>query len=133
MPLIDQFPPMAYEYDRWVNMVPHDLDGDGYPELIENVDGQVRIFKTYLRTKAIAHPVYAEVKVGETIEFDADASHLAYGLAMRSAEWTFGDGKKAAGDRVGHSYARAGTYTVTLKVEDSAGRTDGDNVTIRVK
>ena len=133
LPLIDQFPPMASEYDRWVNMCPYDLDGDGYPELIENVDGQVRIFKTYLRTKAIAHPVYAEAKVGVEIEFDAGASHLAYGLAMRSAEWSFGDGKKAVGNRVRHAYTRAGTYSVILKVKDSAGRADEDKVTIRVK
>ncbi len=133
LPPIDPFPPMASEYDRWVNMYPYDLDGDAYPELIENVDGQVRIFKTYLRTKAIAHPVYAVAKVGEKIEFDADASHLACGLLMRSAKWAFGDGMNAIGNRAHHAYARAGTYTVSLKVEDTAGRIDEDKVTIRVK
>ena len=97
------------------------------------MDGQVRIFKTYLRTKAIAHPVYAVAKVGEKIEFDADASHLACGLLMRSAKWAFGDGMNAIGNRAHHAYARAGTYTVSLKVEDTAGRIDEDKVTIRVK
>jgi hypothetical protein len=133
LPLVDQFTPIAYEYDRWVNVIPYDLDADGYPELIENVDGQVRIFATSLRTKAIAHPVYAEARVGEEIAFDADASHEACGLTLRSATWSFGDGKQAEGKQVRHAFGKPGTYTVTLKVKDTADRTDEDRVTIRVK
>lgn len=130
---IDQFTPIGEEFDRWVNMTPADLDRDGYPELIENVDGQVRIWKTFLRTKAIAHPVYAEARVGEEVAFDADATRLACGLSMRSASWTFGDGRKAEGRQVRHAFARPGMYRVTLKVKDTADRTDEDEVTIRVK
>lgn len=133
LPRIEHFTPIEDEYDRWVNMTAYDLDADGYPELIESVDGQVRIFKTFLRTKAIAHPVYAEVGVGEEVSFDADASHPAYGLSIRSAEWSFGDGKQAAGTRVRHAYGRPGTYTVKLKVKDTADRIDEDAVTIRVR
>jgi hypothetical protein len=133
LPRIEHFTPIVEEYDRWVNITPHDLDGDGYPELIQNVDGQVRIHKTFLRTKAVAHPVYAEVRVGQKVAFDAEASHLPAGLVMRSADWSFGDGKRATGSKVQHAYGKRGTFTVTLKVKDSAGRVDEDRVTIRVK
>jgi PKD repeat protein len=40
------------------------------------------------------------------------------GPTVTTWEWDFGDGAKGSGAAVTHSYARAGTYTATLKVSD---------------
>jgi 6-phosphogluconolactonase len=39
--------------------------------------------------------------------------------------WNFGDGTTATGSAVNHTYAKAGTYTVTLTATDFAGCSDG--------
>lgn len=51
-----------------------------------------------------------------------DAS-LAFSESSRIAEyiWDFGDGTKAFGPLVSHTYRRGGTYTVTLTVYDEQG------------
>jgi hypothetical protein len=41
--------------------------------------------------------------------------------AVRSVRWSFGDGSTADGRRVGHVYARAGTFTVQVSTTDSFG------------
>ena len=38
--------------------------------------------------------------------------------------WDFGDGTTGAGVKVSHTYARAGTYPVTLRVSDQRGPRD---------
>jgi PKD repeat protein len=45
---------------------------------------------------------------------DPDGSIATYG-------WDFGDGATGSGATASHTYGRAGTFTVTLKVTDSAG------------
>jgi PKD repeat protein len=45
---------------------------------------------------------------------DADGSIATYG-------WSFGDGTNGGGSTPSHTYAAAGTYTVTLTVTDNAG------------
>jgi hypothetical protein len=49
-----------------------------------------------------------------------------------STVWDFGDGVKAGGANIAHTYTRAGTYTATVKVTDPGGLTDTDSVTITV-
>ncbi|MBC8278192.1 MAG: PKD domain-containing protein [FCB group bacterium] len=46
--------------------------------------------------------------------YDPDKGPLKY-------EWDFGDGGKAAGPKVSHTYSKAGKYIVKLKVTDSSG------------
>ena len=51
----------------------------------------------------------------------ADGNAWATGSIVHH-EWSFGDGETATGATVQHSYAQAGTYTVTLTVADRYGR-----------
>lgn len=59
---------------------------------------------------------------GDTVNFDGSGSsdpedaNAALGFA-----WDFGDGNVGAGENPTHSYAAAGTYTVTLVVTDTGG------------
>jgi PKD repeat protein len=46
--------------------------------------------------------------------------------------WNFGDGHSAMGQYPEHTYEEEGTYTVTLRVEDSAGHTATDDATVTV-
>lgn len=132
-PTIRQLQYIDKEYDSWTGSCVYDLNGDGYDEIIECVDGQVRFFQTFLRTKAVAHPVYAEVAAGEAIEFDASSTSYPWGLKGKAFAWQFGDGQNGSGQRVSHTYKKPGKYTVTLKVTDNADREDTDRVAVLVK
>jgi len=47
-------------------------------------------------------------------------------------EWDFGDQTTGAGKTTTHSYAAPGTYTVKLTVEDAAGNTETDTITVTI-
>jgi PKD repeat protein len=53
---------------------------------------------------------------------DASASSAGQG-SITSSAWNFGDGTTGSGTVVTHVYTRAGNYTVTLVVTDSASQT----------
>jgi PKD repeat protein len=61
---------------------------------------------------------------GHTMAFDAGASTALGGATITNYAWSFGDTLSAAGPAaaVTHTYAAANTYTVTLTVTDSLGR-----------
>jgi len=63
--------------------------------------------------------------------FDASASVDPDGTIL-SYEWDLGDGTTATGVTASHTYAAAGTYTVTVTVTDDGGLTDtvAQNVTV---
>ncbi len=67
--------------------------------------------------------------VNQTITFNASNSTDPGGGTIENYEWTFGDGEKAEGEIVTHSYPSAGNYTVKLTVTDNEGAT---NSTARV-
>ncbi|TDN90828.1 PKD domain-containing protein [Microbacterium sp. BK668] len=52
------------------------------------------------------------VSVDASASSDADGNITGY-------DWTFGDGSTATGVTSSHTYAQAGTYTITLKVTDA--------------
>jgi len=51
---------------------------------------------------------------------------------IASYSWSFGDGGKATGATVSHTYTTAGTYTATLVVTDNGGLTGNATVTVTV-
>ena len=71
------------------------------------------------------------VKVGETVFFNGGLSSDLDGR-VASWEWSFGDGTTGRGEKASHVYARAGTFTVTLKVIDNDGGSDACEKTVTI-
>ncbi len=79
---------------------------------------------------AVARPHHF-IRAGETITLDGSKSWTASG-GIRSFEWTFTDGSKAAGARVERTYAAPGAYSEVLKVTDAAGQVSYDFAIVQV-
>ena len=63
--------------------------------------------------------------VGGAVTFDGTGTivtNVPADTVAVSYRWDFGDGTKASGSTTEHAYETAGTYDVTLRVIDSAGR-----------
>ncbi len=74
-------------------------------------------------------------EAGESVTFDGTGtivSNIPTDTVAVSYRWTFGDGTMGSGSSTTHTYENAGTYDVTLKVIDSAGRVGETMETITV-
>jgi PKD repeat protein len=79
----------------------------------------------YLIAKGFA-TAQAQIAVsgtGSSRTFDGTASTPTPGRTITAYAWDFGDGHTASTPTATHAYDEPGTYTVTLTVTDSAGRT----------
>lgn len=65
-----------------------------------------------------------------TVTVDASASHDTDG-AITGYQWDFGDDATAVGVSATHTYASAGTYTVTLTVTDDRGAANSITKTVK--
>jgi heat shock protein HslJ len=72
-----------------------------------------------------------EGAVDQPVKFDASSS--TSGGTITGYAWDFGDGTKGTGKTVEHKYAKAGTFTVTLTITDSYGKTDSTTQIISIK
>jgi PKD repeat protein len=68
---------------------------------------------------------------GQSVAFDGSASSGPDG-PVTAYEWSFGDGESGSGVTTSHTYARRGSYTVTLKVTDAGGKTGEVSYTVHV-
>jgi len=57
---------------------------------------------------------------GVLVQFDASRSFDVDGN-LTGIQWDFGDGNRKMGEKVGHAFARPGTYKVALTVTDDSG------------
>ena len=78
---------------------------------------------------AITAPLTAPI--ANTVTFDGSGSTDVDGTIVQY-DWDFGDGTVAAGAIATHSFAAAGTYTVTLLVTDDANLTNKTFVDITI-
>jgi len=69
--------------------------------------------------------------VGSPVKFDGSGS-TADGTIVSYA-WNFGDGNTGTGVSPNHTYAAAGTYTVSLTVTDDAGETSTDTAMAEIE
>jgi len=68
-----------------------------------------------------------------SVTFDAKASTASTSEAtVKQFNWNFGDGSSLSGDVVSYTFTESGSYTVTLTVTDSLGKTDEETTTIQV-
>ncbi len=70
------------------------------------------------------------VKSGQQLDFDGSGS--TDNVDVTGYEWDFDDGATDTGETVTHTFDEAGTYDVSLTVEDDAGNTDTDTATVTV-
>jgi len=74
--------------------------------------------------------------IDQNITFNGTASTVSgdcgCGTTIVSYEWDFDDGETGSGPIVTHSYDTADTYTVTLTVTDSNGKSDVTSVPVTV-
>jgi len=72
----------------------------------------------------------------DPVSFDGSGSHdNNSGGSIVSYTWAFGDGSTSTAEHPTHTYATAGTYTVKLTVEDSAGlsASQSENVVVGLR
>jgi PKD repeat protein len=70
--------------------------------------------------------------VNQQVFVDANASQASPGRTITRYDWNFGDGHFGSGVTESHRFARAGAFTVTLTVTDSAGRTGSASKSVTV-
>jgi uncharacterized delta-60 repeat protein len=68
---------------------------------------------------------------GQAVSFDGSGSTVAGG-SVSGYSWSFGDGASATGATPSHTYAKAGSYTVTLTATGADGATDSVSHTVTV-
>ncbi len=74
----------------------------------------------------------AQIEQGDSVELDGSATASSLGIPNANYSWSFGDGASGTGPSVTHTYNKAGTWNVTLKVTDRGGNVNTLTQTIQV-
>ena len=69
--------------------------------------------------------------VNKKFSVDSSDSRISPDITVEEVLWNFGDGTRVTGEKVTHSYARPGNYTIKLSLTTSAGKFE-DTTTIDV-
>ena len=94
--------------------------------IVESDSGQINNSTLKQFTVKVNHPPIADagsdlvVAPGEKLYFDALKSTDPDGKILRH-HWDLGDGRKARGRKIRHTFNKPGIYTVNLRVEDNSG------------
>ncbi len=80
---------------------------------------------------AIFTPSVSNISAGGVVSFDASGAYDPDGSIV-SYSWEFGDFTTGSGESVSHTFATAGTFTVTLTVTDNGGATGSATTVISV-
>ena len=70
--------------------------------------------------------------VNQQVFFDANGSKAEPGRTITRYDWNFGDGGFGSGVTESHRFTRAGAFTVSLTVTDSAGKTGNATKSVTV-
>lgn len=76
--------------------------------------------------------VPSPIDAGEVVGFDGSTTASTLIVPNANYTWSFGDGSTASGPSVVHSFAHAGSYTVTMNVTDRGGNTSTLTQTVEV-
>jgi len=97
-------------------------------QIATNYCGAADTVATTLTACGAVDAVFTSTSNGLTTTFDGSASTGA----APSYSWDYGDGNTAFGANPTHTYATAGTYTVSLTVTDACGTNDVTSSTVQV-
>ena len=104
---------------------------------VATVNASLTIVDTLGRTQRVTHAVSVgqgniptaniiisptNPSIHQTVTFNGSGSTAEAGHRITDFSWSFGDGAFGSGAIATHSYDADGSYTVTLKVTDDAGR-----------
>jgi PKD repeat protein len=70
--------------------------------------------------------------VNQQVFLDGNASKAEPGRTLTRYDWNFGDGGSGSGATESHRFTRAGAFTVSLTVTDSAGKTGNASKSVTV-
>ena len=94
--------------------------------------GTGNVSHTVAVTNTAPTAAFTTVTNGLTATFDGSGSTDPDGT-VNSYAWTFGDGSTGTGVKPNHTYAKAGSYPVTLTVTDNAGGSAAKTATVTVQ
>lgn len=85
------------------------------------VSNSVQSLTNIIQVNAPPRPVITAVPVTSNAKVDFEATQsVDTESELQTFNWDFGDGNRASGPRVSHTYQQTGSYTVKLTVDDGA-------------
>ncbi len=97
-------------------------NNDATLSLNENKEDEISIDAGPSRDIPINNPITFEIDLGSVSNLDPST--------VQEILWDFGNGIKATGDKVKHTYSNAGRYTVTLSVTIENGKSYSDTAEV---